>query len=91
MTEGDRAVVRVALLDEDVTVEAAHLVNRDHTIPLSFIRVAAIYIGQQAYQGLFTADNISQMAHIVGGMIGSVLGFVINKYKMSRYERGSHG
>ena len=31
------------------------------------------------------------MAHIVGGMIGSVLGFVMNKYKMSRYERGSHG
>ena len=60
-------------------------------ILLSFILVAAIYIGQQAYQGLFTADNISQMAHIVGGMIGSVLGFVMNKYKMSRYERGSHG
>ena len=29
MTEGDRTVVRVALLDEDVTVEAAHLVNRE--------------------------------------------------------------
>ena len=29
VTEGDRAVVRVALLDEDVTLEAALLVNRE--------------------------------------------------------------
>ena len=34
---------------------------------------------------------VNAISVIVGGMIGSVLGFVMNKYKMSRYERGSHG
>lgn len=82
---GASGIVFAMILLSSITI------TEEHTIPLSFILVAAIYIGQQAYQGLFTADNISQMAHIVGGIIGSVLGFVMNKYKMSRYERGSHG
>ena len=57
------------------------------TIPLTFIIVAILYIGQQVYEGIFVADNISQMGHIVGGLMGSVLGFVMNRMKMSRYQR----
>lgn len=57
------------------------------TIPLTFIVVAILYIGQQVYEGIFVADNISQMGHIVGGLVGSVLGFVMNRGKMSRYQR----
>lgn len=64
--------------------------TKEHTIPVSFILVALIYIGQQVYEGIFTVDNISHMAHIAGGIVGSILGFVMNKYKMSRYERGNH-
>ena len=75
---GASGIVFAMILLSSITI------TEEHTIPLSFILVAAIYIGQQAYQGLFTADNISQMAHIVGGIIGSVLGFVMNKYKMRR-------
>ena len=56
-------------------------------MPLTFIIVAVLYIGQQVYQGLFVADNISQMGHIVGGMVGSVLGFVMNRHSMSRYQK----
>ncbi len=59
--------------------------REDHTIPITFILVALLYIGQQVYQGLFEKDNISQMAHIVGGVVGSVLGFVMQKFKMTRY------
>lgn len=59
--------------------------KEDHTIPITFILVALLYIGQQVYQGLFVKDNTSQMAHIVGGVVGSVLGFVMQKFKMSRY------
>ena len=58
-----------------------------HTIPLTFILVAVLYIGQQVYEGLFVADNISQLGHIVGGLVGSVLGFVMNRNNMSRYQR----
>lgn len=59
--------------------------KEDRKIPVTFILVALLYIGQQIYQGVFQRDSISQMAHIVGGVVGSVLGFVMQKMKMSRY------
>lgn len=52
---------------------------RDGEIPLTFILVAAIYIGQQIYEGITLSDNISRMAHIVGGMVGAVVGYNLNK------------
>ncbi|MCR4998389.1 MAG: rhomboid family intramembrane serine protease [Lachnospiraceae bacterium] len=52
---------------------------RDGEIPLTFILVATIFIGQQVLEGLFVTDNISNMAHIVGGAVGSVLGYVLNR------------
>ena len=61
--------------------------REDHTIPVTFILVAILYIGQQIYEGVVSVDNISQMAHIVGGVVGSILGFVMNKLKMNRYQR----
>ena len=48
-------------------------------IPLTFILVAAIYIGQQVIEGITVTDNISNMAHIIGGGVGAVLGYVLNK------------
>ncbi|MCR5640259.1 MAG: rhomboid family intramembrane serine protease [Lachnospiraceae bacterium] len=52
---------------------------RNNEIPLTFILVAIIFIGQQVIDGLFVTDNISNMAHIVGGAVGSVLGYVWNR------------
>lgn len=52
---------------------------RERTIPLTFILVAVIYLGQQVYQGIFIEDNISNMAHIVGGLVGSIAGYVLNR------------
>lgn len=48
-------------------------------IPLTFILVAVIFIGEQIYQGIALTDNISNMAHIVGGMIGAVIGYKLNR------------
>ena len=50
-------------------------------IPVTFILVALIYIGQQVYQGLFVQDNISNMAHIVGGIVGAIFGFALRRRK----------
>ena len=58
-----------------------------HTIPLTFILVAVLYIGQQVYEGLFVADNISQLGHIVGGLVGTALGFVMSRQRMNRFQR----
>ena len=58
---------------------------KEGKIPLTFILVALIYIGQQVYSGMFVQDNISNLTHIVGGMVGSWLGYVMNKNKMHKY------
>lgn len=50
-------------------------------IPVTFILVAVIYIGQQVYDGVFTNNNVSELTHIIGGITGSVFGFVENKIK----------
>ena len=52
---------------------------KEGEIPLTFILVAIIYIGQQVFEGITIADNISNMAHIVGGAVGAVLGYALNK------------
>lgn len=52
---------------------------KDGEIPLTFILVATIYIGQQIYDGITVNDNVSQMAHITGGLVGSITGYILNK------------
>ncbi|MBE5871206.1 MAG: rhomboid family intramembrane serine protease [Lachnospiraceae bacterium] len=52
---------------------------KDGEIPLTFILVAVIYIGQQVLEGITLTDDISNTAHIAGGFIGSVLGYNLNK------------
>ena len=54
-------------------------------IPVTFILVAALYIGQQVHDAFMVQGNISYMAHIVGGFVGAGLGFLMNHWKMSRY------
>ena len=52
---------------------------KEGEIPLTFILVAAIFVGQQVYEGIAVSDNNSNMAHIVGGLVGTVIGYVLNK------------
>lgn len=54
---------------------------KEGEIPLTFILVAALYIGQQVVQGVTLNDNVSNMAHIIGGMVGGAAGYVLNKKK----------
>lgn len=50
-------------------------------IPFTFILVAVIYIGEQVFSGIFVQDNISNLTHIIGGVVGSGFGFAINKVR----------
>ena len=54
---------------------------RKGEIPITFLLVAVIFIGQQVVNGLLVVDNVSNMAHIVGGIVGAVFGFAILKNK----------
>lgn len=58
---------------------------KEGKIPVTFILVAILYIGEQVYQGVFIQDNISNLTHILGGIVGALLGFIMNKGKMNRY------
>jgi GlpG protein len=52
---------------------------REGEIPLTVILVAFIFIGQQVYEGLFVLDDISNMGHIIGGIVGATAGYMLNK------------
>lgn len=58
---------------------------REGEIPLTFILVAIIYIGQQIVQGLTLNDNISNLGHIIGGLVGAVVGYALNKKARRSY------
>ncbi|MCF0259546.1 MAG: rhomboid family intramembrane serine protease [Erysipelotrichaceae bacterium] len=51
-------------------------------IPLTMIGVILMYLGQEVADGLFKEDQVSQLAHICGGLIGASCGFVY-KYKIN--------
>jgi membrane associated rhomboid family serine protease len=44
-------------------------------IPLTFILVMIIYVGREVLNS-FSSNNISEFAHIVGGFVGSLFGFL---------------
>lgn len=59
-------------------------------IPLTLILVVVLYIGKEVFNGLLTRDNISQMAHIVGGLCGGAFGYVVGT-KISEIKECKHG
>jgi len=49
-------------------------------IPLTFVAVLALYLGKEVLDA-FKNDNISHFAHIVGGVAGSIFGFVALRFQ----------
>ncbi len=58
---------------------------KEGEIPITFILVAVFFIGQQIIEGITVRDNISNSAHIVGGIVGGLLGYGFNK--KSRFDK----
>ncbi len=52
---------------------------KEGKIPLTLIVVVILYLGEQVAAGIFSADNISQLTHIVGGICGGIFGMMMNK------------
>ena len=50
-------------------------------IPLTFLLVAALYLGEQVYDIFFVKDNVSNLTHIIGGLVGAVFGFIYKPVK----------
>lgn len=64
-------VFMMILLGSFTNVKSGH-------IPLTFILILVLFLGKEILTS-FQDDNISQLAHIVGGVCGSIFGFVLNK------------
>ncbi len=58
---------------------------KEGEIPLTFILVAVIYLGQQIFEGLTIRDNVSNLSHIIGGIVGAICGYLLNMKKKGRY------
>jgi len=46
-------------------------------VPLTLIIVFFVFIGREIFGGAFAQDNISQFAHIIGGLCGALFAFRI--------------
>ena len=51
---------------------------KNGTIPTTLILVAIFYLGGELWDAIFVRDNISQLTHIIGGLCGTVLGFILS-------------
>jgi membrane associated rhomboid family serine protease len=49
-------------------------------IPLTFILVVILFLGKEVATA-FTNNNISEFAHVVGGMCGAVFGFQASRFR----------
>ncbi len=58
---------------------SAHTAARKGEIPVTLILVVIFYLGGEIMDGLFKQDNVSQIAHIVGGLCGLVFGFTVRR------------
>lgn len=54
---------------------------KEKELPLTFLIVLILYIGQEVVNGMFSFDNISQISHIIGGMCGATCGIFMSKKK----------
>ena len=55
---------------------------KEGEIPLTFVLVVILFVGQQVYEGVAIRDNISQLTHVIGGAIGAFVGYRFNKRKL---------
>jgi rhomboid protease GluP len=46
-------------------------------IPLTLVIVFFVFVGREIFGGAFAQDNISQLAHIIGGLCGALFAFKI--------------
>lgn len=51
-------------------------------IPLTLILIIIIYIGNEIITMIFVTDNVSNLTHIIGGFVGGMYGYFLNKNKV---------
>lgn len=54
---------------------------RNGVVPITLILVAVFYLGGELWDAIFVDDNVSQLTHIIGGLCGTLFGFILSKRK----------
>ena len=57
----------------------ASITGKESGIPVTLILVAVLWLGKEIYAGFTSADNVSQITHIIGGLSGAILGMPFKK------------
>ena len=57
----------------------ASITGNEEGIPVTLLIVALFWIGSEIYTGITTADSVSQLTHIVGGLTGGIIGLAFKK------------
>jgi membrane associated rhomboid family serine protease len=57
--------------------------HKEGELPLTFVLVVVLFLAKEAVQA-FSQDDISQFAHIIGGICGSLFGFLLASGKAAR-------
>jgi len=42
------------------------------TLPLTFLLVCLVFLGQEIYRGFTQSDQVAQFAHLLGGLVGMI-------------------
>ena len=50
---------------------------REGKIPVTLLLVGLLYLGQEVYAMVFVRDDVANLMHIVGGLCGAALDFVL--------------
>ena len=57
----------------------APITGKENGIPVTLILAAILWLGQEFYTGFTSADNVSQITHIIGGLSGAIFGLAYKK------------
>jgi len=52
---------------------------KEGKIPLTFVAIAFLFLGKEIYNGIFVNNNVSEMGHILGALVG--ISFVLLEKK----------
>jgi len=59
---------------------------KEGRIPVTFIIVFMLWVGQQVYDMINVESEISNLTHILGGVVGAYYGYKFNKVKLEKEE-----
>jgi GlpG protein len=54
---------------------------KDGKIPLTFIFIAILFLAKEVYNGIFVVNNISELGHILGALVGMGYIYIVQNNK----------